>query len=225
MEIYERFRDEPIDSATDGPDGGGATGPPRMSPPSGQQPSHINPAIPSVLVVAFVIALAVFCWWFRRSVRRSRRYAPLLARLGMTPRPELVEVIAQHPRVPKNCADARWECISPLCLSRTSSLGGGHPWERTYSRSSESQVPSPSAPLRPYGATTPPSCRRPRKRMRSPQRPGVPSDVSQVVVFIAMPSPAHPVQADDSLAEFAGNGLPPLQLGVAGVQGRGYAVT
>lgn len=99
---------------SDGSGGDTQTGPAQTpgGPHGGQRSSTVSPAVPVVVVVACALAVLWFCWWFRRRLRQSRRYSPLLVRLGLAQSPELVEVYVQRAKAPVTRAEAQWASLS-----------------------------------------------------------------------------------------------------------------
>ncbi|KAI0673551.1 hypothetical protein C8Q78DRAFT_632350 [Trametes maxima] len=81
-------------------DGGSQGQDPSVNPnPHASHSSEtVSPVIPAILVVICLILIATIAWWLRRSLRWSRRYLPLLTKLGFGWRPELVDVRAEAPQ-------------------------------------------------------------------------------------------------------------------------------
>ncbi|KAL1951584.1 hypothetical protein VTO73DRAFT_733 [Trametes versicolor] len=191
------------------------------NPAGGQQPASVSPAIPAVLVICCLAAVLSFCWWFRRRLRRSRRYVPLFTRLGWGVRPELVGVKVQNPRVVDAQANGCWSSLSPLALMKLPS-DGSQGYRRTLPPASYPLVKRQASHRVPSGQTLELGDRRPRRTARPSKSD--PSAAIQVAVFIAMPS-SHLHTDKRGLPSFATDcGLPALHVGIANARCAGFQI-
>ncbi|KAI0652287.1 hypothetical protein C8Q79DRAFT_88638 [Trametes meyenii] len=159
------------------------------SNPGTHIPNHssktVSPVIPAILVVFSVFLIATIAWWLRRSLRRSRRYLPLLTRLGFGWRPELVDVRVEAPRnISKE--NSGWMVLLPLAAARkpdsaATSRYSSQPLPTSYSHRQIRHIHgSPGNAMEMYNRSTSTNikCR----------QTGLPVERIQITVFVAMPS-------------------------------------
>ncbi|KAI0375419.1 hypothetical protein BV20DRAFT_269040 [Pilatotrama ljubarskyi] len=115
--IHERTTD-----GSDEPDGRSPAGPPSLPPHSSgdHQGSTVSPAVPSMVVLCCFAAVVLFVLWFLRRVWQHRRLSSLLERLGFAPRPELIDLRMQRPRVLR--PGESWASLSPLAVMKAPTM-------------------------------------------------------------------------------------------------------
>ncbi|KAI0659852.1 hypothetical protein C8Q70DRAFT_98374 [Cubamyces menziesii] len=163
---------------------GGSSGNPTASgAPQGGQPASKSPSpvIPALVVISLAIVSGLLVSWFMKKLRRSRRYAPVMALAELNnDRPVLWEVEVGQAIVATKMHQTGWNRLQPVMVSYAPDIDPEYSSSNNFSSMSTSdRSPRPSPPFSIFSPIRKPDIRMAPTTM--------PRDVT-VAVLISMPS-------------------------------------
>ncbi|KAJ8463738.1 hypothetical protein ONZ51_g10055 [Trametes cubensis] len=140
-----------------------------------------SPAIPALVVISLAIVSGLLVWWFMKKLRRSRRYAPVMALAELNnDRPVLWEVEVGQAITATKIHQTGWNRLQPMMVSYAPDIDPEYSSSNNFSSMSTSdRSPRPSPPFSIFSPIRKPDIRMAPTTM--------PRDVT-VAVLISMPS-------------------------------------